>query len=740
MIRGIRGFFLRRKTQNALWILFFLLSVLTIYMTYFVVNRLNVMEGEVSPSTIEANRAVIFEDVKKTEENRQNAAARVNDVYILDQDVIPEQERAIEEWVNLWQVLVPIDKEARMEAARPLRQSYSLNEEQMEELFSLDLIALNYLRNEAAALMESVWSKGVRTEEVEEARRAVLEVAAGGDYDMTEIHFLETLFNAVELKPNYIFSEEGTAEAREEAARKENPVFVSVRKNQKIVDKGEVVTAEQIEILRALGYQRSVEPYLMTLGALCLTLLMAYLAYKHICQYHKNLLQKEGGLRLLALLFVMSLFVARLATAVNVGGDAGMAELVGYLIPAAMGSILVAILLDSMLAVYFSAAIAFFIGIMTGNQITYAATAFVGALVGVYIVSRYSQRTDWVKAGIFISLANCATVLCFSLINNSPWQIILWSLCFTVIGGFISPVLAYGILPFLESAFKITSMMRLMELANPNQPLLKELLVKAPGTYNHCIMVGNLADAAADAVEADTTLVRAGAYYHDIGKIKRPYFFVENQMSGENPHDKLTPSLSAMILASHVKDGVDLARQNNLPESLIDFISQHHGTGVMKYFYHKALEEQKDQAPVPESDFRYGGPKPQSKETALVMLADTVEAAIRSMNLSGADQDKLEAAVRKIIKDRLDDGQLDESDLTMKELTLIIQVFCRALSGMHHSRVEYPDNVIAEMEKGKNKHENSNTDPAEANPDSFGIDGGAAESDSEDGGQIRDPS
>ncbi|MDR1204046.1 MAG: HDIG domain-containing protein [Peptococcaceae bacterium] len=709
-------------------------------MTYFVADQLNVMEGEVSPSTIEANRTIIFEDVNQTEENRQNAAARVPDIHMLDQDVIPEQEKDVEEWVNLWRVLLPIGREDRLDAARPLVQSYSLREEQAEEFFSLDLVALNHLRNEAASLMESVWSKGVRQEEVEDARRAILDEISKMDYDLTEAHFLETLFNCIELRPNYIFNEAGTIAAREEAARRENPVLITVRKNQKIVDKGEVVTAEQIEILRALGYQRSVEPYLMTLGALCLAALMAYLAYRHIRQYHKNLLQKEGNVKLLALLFVMSLFAARLATAINTGSDAGMAELSGYLIPAAMGSILVAILLDSMLAVYFSAALAFFIGIMTGNQIAYAVTAFVGSLVGVYIVSRYSQRTDWVKAGIYISLTNCAAVLCFSLINNSPWQIMLWSVCFAVISGFVSPVLAYGSLPFLESAFKITSMMRLMELANPNQPLLKELLVKAPGTYNHCIMVGNLAEAAADAVGADTVLVRAGAYYHDIGKIKRPYFFVENQLSGENPHDKLTPALSAMILASHVKDGADLARQNNLPESLIDFISQHHGTSVMKYFYHKALETREDQAPVAESDFRYGGPKPQSKETALVMLADNVEAAIRSMNLGGAGQDKLETAVRKIIKDRLDDGQLDESDLTMRELTVIAQVFCRALGGMYHSRVEYPDNVIAEMEKGKRKDEDSNTEPAEADPDSSGIEAVALEGTPEDGARIRNPS
>jgi putative nucleotidyltransferase with HDIG domain len=730
---AMKRFFWHRKTQRVLWALFFLLGVLIIYMTYFVVDRLEVTEGEVSPNTIEASRTIIFEDVRKTEENRQNAADRVNDIYVLDQEIIPNQEKAIEEWIHLWRVLLPIEEEERLTAARPLIQSYALTEEQARTFLALDASALDRARDEAVNLMEEIWGKGVGTAEVADARQTILDQILMRRDSLAAPEFLTTLFKIVGLEPNYLLDETATLKAREEAARKEIPVLVTVRKNQKIVGKGEVVTSEQIEILRALGYQRSVEPYIMTLGVVCLAVLTVYLTYKYMSVYHSELLKKESNLKLLCLLFIMSLFIARLAAAVALGDESSIAELVGYLIPAAMGSILVAILLDSMLAVYFSAVFALFIGIMTGNQITYAITAFIGSLAGVYSVGRFSQRTDWVKAGVFIALANFATVLCHSLINNSPWQIILWSVCFAVINGFVSPVLAYGILPFLESMFKITSTVRLMELANPNQPLMKELLIKAPGTYNHCIMVGNLAEAAADAVGADAILVRAGAYYHDIGKIKRPYFFAENQLSGDNPHDKLTPDLSAMILASHVKDGVELARQYNLPMVLIDFISQHHGTSVMKYFYHKALESADHPEDVREIDYRYSGPKPQSKETALVMLADNVEAAIRSMNLAGAGVDKLEAAVRRIIKDRLDDGQLDDADLTMKELGVMIQVFCRLLGGIYHSRVEYPDNVIAKLGKGKNEGEDPHTEPEETARDSAGDEALAEADHSNDG-------
>jgi putative nucleotidyltransferase with HDIG domain len=288
------------------------------------------------------------------------------------------------------------------------------------------------------------------------------------------------------------------------------------------------------------------------------------------------------------------------------------------------------------------------------------------------------------------------------------------------LNALLSPILAYGSLPFLESSFKITTSISLMELANPSQPLLKDLLMKAPGTYNHSILVGNLAEAAADAIGADPILVRVGAYYHDIGKTRRPYFFIENQLGESNPHEKLTPALSALILSSHVKDGIEIGRKGKLPQVVMDFIAQHHGTGIMGYFYHKAVEEAGDSEKVRESDFRYPGPMPQSKEAALVMLADSVEAAIRSMNVTG---DKLEAAVKKIIQDKLQDNQLEDSNLTLSDLKQIAQSFTQMLNGIYHSRIEYPENVIEAMKKGMTDDAADYEQSAEGNRDQQGIEG-----------------
>jgi putative nucleotidyltransferase with HDIG domain len=271
-----------------------------------------------------------------------------------------------------------------------------------------------------------------------------------------------------------------------------------------------------------------------------------------------------------------------------------------------------------------------------------------------------------------------------------------------------------GLLPFLETAFGITSAVKLVELSNPNQPLLKRLLMETPGTYHHSIMVSNLAEGAADAVGADALLARVGSYYHDIGKIKRPYFFIENQLHQDNPHDKLAPSLSTLIITAHVKDGLELAREYRLPEILRQFIEEHHGTSLVSYFYGKAMENaSKDN--LEDEDFRYEGPKPQTKETAIVMLADSVEAGVRAMGK--VHPGRIEGCVRRLIKEKLEDGQLEECNLTFGELEVIAKAFIRILSGIFHNRIEYPDYILKEMERRKpsngagNKQSAASKDP-----------------------------
>ena len=303
------------------------------------------------------------------------------------------------------------------------------------------------------------------------------------------------------------------------------------------------------------------------------------------------------------------------------------------------------------------------------------------------------QRGDLIKAGVFISLANCLSIAAWLLTVNEDYTFNFTALAFGAINGFLSTVLTIGILPYLEDLFNKTTIIKLLELFNPNHPLLKKLIIEAHGTYHHSIILGNLAEGAAEAIGANSVLVRVGAAYHDIGKLKRPFFYVENQV-GENPHEKLNPSLSVIVLQAHVKEGIDLGKKYKLPQKILDFIPMHHGTSLMNYFFHKAKELNPD---VSGDDFRYEGPKPNTKETAILMLADSVEAAVKS--IKDINPIKIDNMVRNIVKDKLYDGQLDESELTMKEIETIIKTFVKILQGIYHTRIEYPEGVLKEMKK-----------------------------------------
>lgn len=607
-----------------------------------------------------------------------------------------------------------------IEKMRTLQEEYNLQEGTVRALVSLDSNTLSSLYLEAASLLKSYWQAGVRDFEVEEKKAKLYTQIDLLNITVPYKNLLKAVFNKLEFKANYLKDEAATLRARQEASQNEGVVMVTIRKGQKIVGEGEVVTAEHLEILQALGYKRSVTPYLTLLGVAIFTLLAFVLTNFYLKHYRKDLYHKEINLVLLGLLVFIILLLAKVISSINISPNPEIAKMVGYLIPVATGSMLIAILLDTTLAIFATILLSFFIGILTGNQLPYAINAFMGGLVGIYSVGKFNQRFDWVKAGLFIACTDVVCILSLGLMNNDSWPVLLIGSSFGIINGIFSSIFAYGSLPFLESAFKVTTSARLLELSNPNQPLLKRLLIEAPGTYHHSILVGNLGEAAADLVGADSLLVRVGAYYHDIGKLKRPYFFIENQLGTDNPHEKLSPPLSTLIITSHPKDGLEIAQQHNLPSVVIDLIAQHHGTSLVTYFYHKALEIGNSDN-VKEEEYRYNAPKPQTKEAAIIMLADSVEAAVRSMTVPSSG--KIEGLVRKLIKERLQDGQLEESPLTFKDLDLIANAFTRILNGVFHNRIEYPENVLEAMKGGALLGEDSNRESAGDNYDPSSVQG-----------------
>lgn len=686
------------------------MGVVLIFAIHYLPAKYPVKAGQVSPSTIRAAQDFTFEDVQKTAERRRAAADSVGDVYVLDRNVMDEMRDQIERVFEEFHLIIIKENMDTKDKINRLKQEYRLSDMAASVLLYMEQDTMDALKAEAMNLLRTNWQMGVRDFEVAEKEEKIRNQIELLNYNSPYRDLIRAVFDKIELVPNYTYDEVATLKAREEAAANESPVLITIHKGQRIVNEGEIVTEDQMEILRFLGYQRT-SPYVALIGVSLFLVLVIVLTTLFMKYFRKEIYQKQKNYIILSLLVFIIILLTKLILSVNISDQPEVAELVGYLVPVAAGSMLITILLDTRLAVFITVILSFFVGILSENALPYTVNAFVGGLVGVYTVSKFTQRLDWVKAGLFIAAADVVCIVALGLMNNYNLQVLFYGIILGVINGFFSAIFAYGSLPFFEQGFKVTTNVRLMELANPNQPLLKRLLLEAPGTYHHSILVGNLAEAAADAVGADSLLVRVGAYYHDIGKLKRPYFFIENQLGGENPHAKLTPALSTLIITSHIKDGMEIAQQHGIPSVVMDFIEQHHGKSLVTYFYHKAMEMGNPDN-VKEGEFRYDAPKPQSKEAAIVMLADNVEAAVRSM--STATPGKIEGLVRKIIKERLQDGQLDESALTFRDLDLIAQAFTRILNGIFHTRIEYPENVLAKMEEGELPDEDSNRQSAAA--------------------------
>lgn len=337
------------------------------------------------------------------------------------------------------------------------------------------------------------------------------------------------------------------------------------------------------------------------------------------------------------------------------------------------------------------------LGVFPGHNESVVLSSLMGSAIAIHAVSRVQQRFDLARAGIFAALVSAWVVVALSCYAGHPWTVWFADAMAALISGVACAIAVVGVLPYLEDMFGITTTFKLLELASPSQPLLRELQLKAPGTYHHSILVGNLAEAAAEAIGADALLVRVGSYYHDIGKTKRPYFFIENQLGMANQHDRISPRLSALVITAHVKEGLEMAREHKLPAILQEFIATHHGTSLVSYFYHQAVQAE-GQRQVQEEHFRYPGPRPRTRETGIVMLADGVEAACRSLKTPTPEQ--IEGMVRKIVDKRLADGELSEAPLTLREIEKISAAFIRILTGLFHHRIEYPDQVFRELRGG----------------------------------------
>ncbi len=497
------------------------------------------------------------------------------------------------------------------------------------------------------------------------------------------------------ITPNKFYDKKETETARMKA--KENTPQVVIKQGDIVVKKGQVISEALYEKLDGMGLLQERKNYWPQLGTLLLSVILtlALYVYGELTSASTILKKTNAHWVMLLLIFALNLLFMHLV-ALTYSADW---PFVGYLAPIAMGGMLVTLLLDMHLGLVSSLLFTLLASVILNVEqkfmfdFHYGFVAAVVSFTAVLAIHKASQRSSILKAGIMVSLFGSVAVLALMLVNPEPSRSdLLQSVIFMLASGLLTAVLVIGLMPFFEVTFGILSALKLVELSNPNHPLLRKLLTETPGTYHHSLMVGNLSETAAEAVGANGLLCRVGSFYHDVGKTKRPLYFIENQNASGNPHDKLDPKVSASIIVAHARDGADMLKAHKLPKPIRDIAEQHHGSTFLKYFYYKAVKQAQEQGKeidFTEDDYRYPGPKAQSKEAAIVGIADCVEAAVRSLNHPKVEQ--IEEMIAKIIKDRLDDHQFNECDLTMKELDKIAQTLKEAVIGMFHSRIEYPD-------------------------------------------------
>ena len=501
------------------------------------------------------------------------------------------------------------------------------------------------------------------------------------------------------IKVNVTINKSETELRRERARGNVQNIIYKLQKGQTIVRRGDRYEPRHLIVLQGIREARKqTNVVIKFIGVFVLVLLCFLICYQFAVKHIRRFCHTRKDLNFLSLTLILFLSFLRLGSFIGSSLQDAVPFHVDittfyYVIPIAAGAMMVRYILNAETAFVYSIVSSLLAGLFLEHNFEITAYYFLSSLLAASIIGRVEKRSSVLRRGVYLGLVNLVLVLSLSLIGKVSstvtveFQPILVNCVFAFFGGLISALTLLAISPIMEALFNYTTNIQLLELANMNHPLLREMIVRAPGTYHHSQLVGILAEAGTREINGNALLARVGSYYHDIGKMKKPQYFIENQ-KGVNPHDNLAPSMSALIIEAHVKDGIEMAREFKLPKVIGDFIPEHQGTKLIGYFYHKAKKMAKEDEEIDERHFRYSGPKPQSREAGVVMLADTIEAAVRSM--PDKSPQKIRAQVEKLVNMHFVDGQLDECDLTLRDLHNIVDSFVKILIGIYHQRVEYP--------------------------------------------------
>lgn len=683
--------------------------------------------GEIASSDIRVTQDLLVEDKALTEQRRKDAANNAPVVYNLSDQVAgalidklqqslsvvrgnreAKPEKTSAQWRTLLmpmldtdlseaeiQALIRIksDKQFMTSVSALLSELYQRRIVLDEKVFQTDSRRGLEISDNNGHLLKEGSAAGVV--EIAEARRTVATWIFKGVATPADSSKISAVIARV-LLPNLFYNREASEARARTAMETVRPVLFKLQKGEMVVRIGERITTEQSRKLEAIfGSQRTGSLLYTALGTFALIMVLFYFPYRFACKNIRKFNPTNKDVLIISLLIAISFICYKTALLIthNIGSvfPSVDASSYFYLFPFAAGAMIVRIFLNSEVALVFCAILAPLLGIMFENNMLVVIYSLLGSIVGAHGVRHCTCRGTVYLAGIKVSVVNLAMAVAFQTFNNAIFTTqTLYVAFFALLSGFISAGFVSSFIPLVETLFQYTTDIKLLELANLNSPVLRELMVKAPGTYHHSVVVGNLVEAAAESIGANPLLARVAAYYHDIGKATKPQYFIENQAGEENRHDKLSPSMSALILISHIKEGAELAREHRLGQPIIDIIRQHHGTALIKFFYERAKSQAAASGQsVEEKDFRYPGPKPQTREAGIVMLADCVEAASRT--LVNPTPDRIQGLVQKLINNVFIDGQLDECELTLKNLHEIAKSFTGILNGIFHHRIDYPE-------------------------------------------------
>jgi len=641
--------------------------------------------GDVAPRDVLAPKHITYVSDIETEAARARAEAAVAEIYDLPDARIARRQVARARLILDYFDSVRADRYASPDEKRDLIAAVNdlvLTDKNIVGLLSADDQTWAVVKTETLSVLDQAMRAEIRPAQLATSRRR-LPTLLGLDVSDQAATIVVAIAEDL-IQPNTFVNEQRTAEERQMARNSVQPVPVTYEVNESVLRAGDIVRPEHIEALRALGLQQPETTIWGNLGALGFMAVIGALIGIYMGSFRPRLL-KQG--RYVWLQFGLLLFfvaIIRLMVPSH--------TLLPYLVPTAALGMVVATLIDPYLAVMLTASMGLVVGYVAEGSLELAVFAVVSGLVGIFTLGRFERMNRLLWAGVCVATANGLVILVFRLPTGKFDSVGLGQLIATgLANGVLSASLTLIIFFVVSSTLGITTSLQLLDLARPTQPLLRLLLLRAPGTYHHSLVVSNLAEQAAERVGANALLSRVGAYYHDVGKAVRPYFFVENQMRGPNIQDRLDPYTSAQLIINHVKDGLEMARKYRLPQDICAFIVEHQGTSLTKYFYHKAVDHAGDPAQVNAEEFRYPGPKPQSRETAIVMLADSCEAAVRASDPNSVEE--IDKIVHRIIMDKVTSGELDECELTMHDLNLIRSTFTQMLKGVYHPRLKYPEEV-----------------------------------------------